>query len=215
MAQIIPAIIPKSQENLIQILSLVSSFTHSVQVDIVDGEFVPFVSWPYTENASLSELALVIKDFDVEIDFMILGPELVVEEYLKAGVTSIVVHLESTKNLDKILALKEKYSFKLGLSIGNDTNLSILTEAIEVADYVQLMGIQHIGSQGQPFDIRVLDRIRELKSRYPTLPISIDGSVNMETASLLVQAGADRLVSGSAVLKAEDPQIAYKLLKSL
>jgi ribulose-phosphate 3-epimerase len=77
------------------------------------------------------------------------------------------------------------------------------------------MGIHNIGSQGQPFDTEVLERIKELKNLFPELTISIDGSVNEKTIPLLRAAGADRFVSGSAILNTEDPVAAYERLSRL
>ncbi len=212
MNVIIPAIIPKDASHLQDTLTRVRPFTRSVQVDIVDGVFVPFTSWPYSSESEIAHLRTLIEGFDVEVDLMLMEPETVVEEYVKAGVRSVVVHLESTQKLAEIIALKNTYTFKLGFSINNDTHLSVLTDVLVSADYVQLMGIAHIGSQGQPFDTRVLARISELKSMYPELLISIDGSVNASSLPRLVEAGARRFVSGSAILMHDSPQEAYDAL---
>ena len=77
------------------------------------------------------------------------------------------------------------------------------------------MGIKEIGSQGQPFDERVLSRIRELKSIAPAILVSIDGSVTTETLPRLKEAGALRFISGSAILKAEEPREAFDALLRL
>jgi len=215
MTQIIPAVIPKSLEHLTTTLATIASFTHDVQIDIVDGKFVPFTSWPYTEKTSPRDMKRLIQDFVVEVDLMIHGSEHVIEEYAEAGVKRVVVHLESTLNLKAILALKEKYAFELGFSISNDTDIRALTSVIHFADYVQLMGLAKIGSQGQPFDTRVLTRIAELKDLYPSTPISIDGSVNTETLPQLRDAGADRFVAGSSILSADEPHVAYASLVAL
>src|SRR5690606_8604221 len=112
-----------------------------------------------------------------------------------------------------IVALKRTYPFQLGFSIGNDTPLETLEAVIGYADYIQLMGIATIGAQGQPFDERVIERIRTFSDAHAaTLPISIDGSVNADTLPRLVEAGADRAVVGSAILGAADPRVAYEAL---
>ncbi len=215
MSQIIPAIIPTSLEHLSSVLTIIAPFTHEVQIDIVDGKFVPFTSWPYTENASPEDMKTLIQDFVVEVDLMIQGAEEMVPAYAEAGVKRIVVHLESALNLPAIMRLKEKYAFELGFSIDNDTDMRALTSVIAMADYVQFMGIAKIGSQGQPFDTRVLERIKALKDEYPATLISIDGSVNTETVPLLCQAGADRFVAGSSIINADDPHSAYATLASI
>ena len=215
MPSVIPAIIPESREYLEKTLSLVGTFTHEVQIDIVDGTFVPFRSWPYGEGEAIGELESLIKDFNVEVDLMVKEPEKVIESYLQVGVRKIVIHLESTTKLKDIIVFKERYDFRVGFSINSDTDVHVLTEAMANADYVQLMGIAHIGSQGQPFDTRVLTRITELLKMNPNLLISIDGSVNLDTLPQLYIAGARRFVAGSSILKAGDPKRAYETLRAL
>ncbi len=215
MSPIVPAVIPTSSKDIARTIELVTPFTHEVQIDIVDGIFVPFTSWPYGMEASIADLERYTKEYIVEVDLMLMEPERVILEYVNAGARMVVVHLESVHDLASIVALRKERDFKLGFSINNDTPLSVLTDVIHDADYVQLMGIAHIGSQGQPFDERVLERITALRQMFPTLLISIDGSVNAETVGRLGHAGADRCVSGSAILKQEHPEEAFNALVSL
>lgn len=215
MNRIVPAIIPESLEHLRETLALVKPFTREVQVDVVDGQFVPFTSWPYLPGASIGDLALFTPTFTIEVDLMIQRPEEVIPAYRRAGVRKVVVHVESTENLPRVFTQRRELGFELGLSVGNDTPLSAITDHWGSFDYVQLMGIAKIGSQGQPFDERVLGRIAELRNRYPDLIVSIDGSVNGETLPRLIGAGASRCVSGSAVLRAENPQATYTAFTKL
>lgn len=215
MSPIVPAVIPTSFADIVSTLNRISSFTHEVQIDVVDGKFVPYTSWPYCDGAHIADLAQITKEYITEMDLMIMEPEQVFHEYVATGVRRIVVHLESVHDLAPILSLRKEHDFKLGFSINNDTPLSTLTDVIDSADYVQLMGIAHIGVQGQPFDEQVLSRITELRKAYPALLISIDGSVNADTVGRLAHAGADRCVSGSAILKQEHPEEAFDSLVSL
>ncbi len=215
MHPIVPAIIPESFEILSKTLRSMAPWAHEVQVDIVDGIFVPFTSWPYQGEGDITALRTCTEEFLIEVDLMVMKPEEVVEAYLRAGVRRIVIHLESTNAIAEIRALKDRYDFRLGLSISNTTNLSILLSALQYGDYVQLMGIHDIGSQGQPFDGTVLTRIAELKRHTPDLLISIDGSVNEKTIPELLVAGADRFVSGSAILKSDNPERAFQKLTDL
>jgi ribulose-phosphate 3-epimerase len=214
MASVVPAVIPESEAHLTDTLSAVLPWSPEIQVDIVDGLFVPHTSWPY-KGGAVHALSAFSNTIIIEVDLMVQEPETVVESYLQAGVKRVVVHLESVKNLAVIVALKQKYPFLLGFSIGNDTPLETLQNVVGYADYVQLMGIASIGAQGQSFDTRVLDRIRAVRHAHGTLPISIDGSVNTATIEALVEVGADRLVSGSAILSADEPDRAYQTLAHL
>jgi len=212
MSPIVPAVIPDSLQSLKDFTEKVLPFTHEIQVDIVDGAFVPFTSWPYHEGDSISDIKDLCENFLVEADLMIQDPEGTAEEYLQAGVRRLIVHIESTDSIREIHALKRHYDFRLGLSLNNDTELEKLIHVIEYADYVQCMGIKDIGSQGQPFDERVLLRVKELKTKFKKLLVSIDGSVNMETLPRIIEAGVDRCAVGSALLKADNIKQAYQTM---
>jgi ribulose-phosphate 3-epimerase len=132
------------------------------------------------------------------------------ENYLKMGARRIVFHIEAVGDLGEFKEFLEgidlyvRENVDLGIAINNDTSLDTILPLISNVDYVQCMGIKQIGKQGEMFDERVLERIKELKAQFPELIISIDGSVNEETAPRLLQAGADRLVIGSAIWESED-----------
>jgi ribulose-phosphate 3-epimerase len=210
---IVPAVIPQSFDHLRDALLSVSSFAHEVQVDIVDGRFVPFTSWPYRGSGSVMLLKEFSDDFILEVDLMIQDPMSALPLYIDAGVKKVVVHLESVTDLTAIRMHQAKHGYMLGLSVTNDTPLTVLTDVLKPTDYVQLMGIRKIGSQGQPFDEEVLSRIKILRSAYPKMTISIDGSVNQNTIARLREAGANRFVSGSAIFDAPDPRVAYEALR--
>ena len=213
--KIIPAIIPISKRHLDTTLRTFADFAEEVQVDIVDGFFAGPPSWPYNQDCS-PETSLFNTMFDtvpVELDLMIKNPEETMDMWVTTGAKKIVVHVESTNKLTDILEYSATRPFHLGLSFNNDTDLALLdTLDRTLVDYVQLMGIKEIGAQGQPFDRRVLERIALIREKYPQLPISIDGSVNLDTIDDFARSGATRFVSGSAILKANDPEDAYSEL---
>ncbi len=215
MNHVVPAIIPESIRHLEETLELVHGFAHEVQVDVVDGVFVPFTSWPYHDGEHIEDLFEYAHHFRIEVDLMLEEPETVISEYVRAGVRDIVVHLESVTDFERVVALKRELGFRLGLSMNNDSPLSLIIERIQHADYVQFMGIAHIGSQGQPFDERVLTHILALKQKFPDMPVSVDGSVNADTIPKLRDAGVVRFISGSAIVKATNPDEAYRTLDSL
>lgn len=206
---IIPAIIPASLSELKAVLEKVS-FASTVQIDVVDGKFVPFTSWPYEPTGSPSEAADLLASHDAEIDLMVEDPIKAGREWLQAGARGLVFHLESLQDPKEALALADEFSFDLGLSINNDTPIETLYPYIQSADFVQVMGIAKIGQQGQPFDDRSLERVAELSALFPELTISVDGGVSESTIKNLKTAGATRFVVGSVILKADDPESKYK-----
>ena len=228
MTEIIPALMPKHFEELEDKLSLVDGLASMVQLDVMDGDFVDNVSWPYVAGGKKKghseyerhfvDIVAEHEDFplwetvDFEVDLMISSPENAWRDWVAAGAKRIIIHLESMKD-DAALVnlLKEmraevpiKESF-LHVEIGVAINPSTPNETIyplieaELVDFVQFMGIERIGFQGEKFDERVLDKIRDVRTRFPDVTISVDGSVNADTAPELVAAGADRLAVGSAI----------------
>lgn len=228
MGVIVPAILPSSREDLEGKLSLLAGLTDSVQIDVVDGKFASPATWPYVgDSQRLAErfeegtMLPALGRFSLEIDLMVERPEDVVGLWIAAGAQRITVHLESTERLKDIVEdLSVRYGhakdfapglISFGLSIGNDTDISALDPYMEHVDYVQFMGISEIGKQGQPFDLRVLSRVRTFRQKYPDMVIQVDGAVSAATAAQLLDAGVDRLVVGSALWKA--PSLRDEILR--
>lgn len=219
MAEIVPAIMPKDYADLQTKVGQVVSAVQSVQIDIMDGVFVPGQTWPFANPADTDFSALVKGDkglpfwenVDYEFDLMIANPEEYISDFVALGASRIVIHLES---LDDPLASLEHISDRYGkgagviellLAIGVQTHLDALAPLIPLISGLQMMGIAEIGKQGEPFVEEVVERVQQIKERYPELLVSVDGGVNDEYAGALVEAGADRLVSGSFIFAAEDP----------
>jgi len=210
---VVPALIPASEADLKESLKKIA-WSSEVQIDVVDGKAVPFVSWPYEPQGEPISIKGDIAGFTVEVDLMTENPLPAAKKWLEAGVDMLVFHLENISLADFSFFTKET-KVSVGISALNDTSFSELCEYVQEADYVQLMGIAEIGTQGQPFDERVLERIKKIKELFPQKPISIDGSVNEETIKRLVEAGASRLIVGSAITKKPDTFSAYENLCSL
>jgi len=215
MRKVVPAVIPTSKRHLDTTLEKCADFADEVQVDIVDGVFAGEASWPYNQNIPLDTCIVDINfhEIPVELDLMIQNPEETLPLWIQTGAKKIVIHANSTQKLPDIVEDCAARAVHLGIALTNDTDLSVL-ESVDMqhVDYIQLMGIETIGLQGQSFDTRVLDRIREIKNLYPQTPISIDGSVNQQTIAKLAEAGADRFVSGSAILKSDNWGVIYDAL---
>jgi ribulose-phosphate 3-epimerase len=213
MIPIVPAIIPTSAAHLMSVLSKLH-FSPEIHVDVVDGKFVPFTSWPYQSSGSPKEVATETDAFTLEVDLMVENPLVAADEWLKAGADMLVFHVE-TITPEAFARFADSTKISVGISIKNGTPLTEIDAYMESAEYIQLMGIAEIGSQGQSFDERVLTRIEQMRLKYPTHSITIDGSVNSETIVRLAEAGAHRFICGSAITKAEDPARAHAALAAL
>ncbi len=207
---IVPAVIPESEAELIAFTKSLR-FSHELHVDVVDGKFVPAISWPYEPWGEPIALKPHTDGYTLEVDLMVADPYNAANAWIKAGADMLVFHVE-TIDLPSFIDFSNFEDVSLGISFSGDTPLSAIVPYMEYADYVQVMGIHSIGTQGQPFDESVL---QEIKILDPNIPVSVDGSVNKETIKRLVQAGADRLIVGSAIVKQPDLEAAYRELVAL
>lgn len=229
--EVIPAILPRDFAELKEKLARVASVVSLVQIDVCDGKFVPSRTWPYGKYDDNFEKILgeeegmpYWEDLDFEIDLMVKNPEEVIADWVRAGARRIVVHFESLPDFGKFLewwaaqygTMEDSLvSVELVLAIGLETEISKILPYLNRVSAVELMGIARIGYQGESFDPRVLSQISTLRKSWPNGTISVDGGVNFETAPLLIKAGADRLISGSAVFESENIIDAIRRLQSL
>lgn len=204
---IIPAIIPTSVADLAATIHSLGPVPE-LHVDVVDGQFVSFRSWPYiTPDSPLSALS-ILAPYTLEVDLMVLDPVAAAADWMRVGADRLVFHTESI-SVTAFKRFSEETSITVGIAALNDTPFAELEAYVPYADFVQVMGIAAIGAQGQPFDERVIERIARLRSIYPQLAISLDGSVNASTLARLLALGLDRYIMGSAIVQAENPATAY------
>jgi ribulose-phosphate 3-epimerase len=228
MSAIVPAILPTSLEDLSDKLAKLSGHTDRVQIDIVDGHFAAPATWPYTAdghafNTEVAAGGLLpnVGEFQFEIDVMVRDPEIVSGIWIDAGASTLTLHVESTRYLAKAVNdLRTIYGhdkgfapnlLSVGLALNIDTDTNILEPYIDQIDYVQFMGIARIGHQGEPFDPRVLRKIKAFRTKHPEMLIQVDGGVSLNTAPELLSVGVSRLVVGSDLWKA--PDLDAELLK--
>jgi ribulose-phosphate 3-epimerase len=239
MVEVTPAILEADLESLRGRMAQISGLSSTVQIDICDGKFVGNKTWPYVKGGMEEFARITAEDegfpfwdsLDFEIDLMVRHPESIIEDWIKAGAKSIVLHIESAPNILEIIeklreeygtAKDEAFGLQIGIALGvnapNEEVFEILNMVDEdgdsIVDFVQFMGIEQVGFQGQEFDERVLEKISDLRNLYPNIQISVDGGVNLDNAADLISAGATRLVSGSAIFESDDIAEAIDNLKN-
>jgi len=228
MTQIIPAILAKDINDLRQKIANVVNMAHIVQIDICDGKFVESTSWPMQRD-DIESTSLILEEeeglpywenLDFEFDLMVKDSIKQFDFFVRLGAKRIIFHLEAEneEELKDFINSIDPYTrenLEIGIAINTTTDIKRLEPFINSIDFVQCMGIEHLGFQGEPFDERVLVQISELKTKYPDLIISVDGSVNEETAPRLVEAGAERLVAGSVLMRSFDVRETMKELEEL
>lgn len=221
--EIIPAIMPKGFDDLAQHVEKVAAFVDFVQIDIMDGEFVEAKSWPFFPKDKLSAEELMDGKISLpdsakikyEFDLMVRAPEKDLKKFVSLGASRVIIHANSIENIELFEKEIEKIGVEWGIAFLPTDNLESWREIIKKADFVQLMGIENIGYQGQSFDPRVLDAVKNVREIKSDAIISIDGGVNLETARELALAGANRLVSGSTIFGANAPEVAIEDLKRI
>ena len=225
MTEIIPAIMPKSFEEVDVFAKKLTGLVDVIQLDIMDGVFVPEKTWPYSSDEELAIFVKktknlpLLKEINYEIDLMVADPVGIFKKWSEVGAKRIIIHIESVKNIEEFFTLpffnKNHESFlEIGIAINIDTDTEVLCPHMDKIDFIQYMGIAKIGYQGFPFDERVIDKIQNLRENYPDIIISIDGGVSFETAPQIVLAGVNRMVSGSTILNSEDKKETIKKLRN-
>ena len=217
--EIIPAILPQDYAEVLDKVDKVKGLISNIQIDICDGYFVPSFTWPYKKHDDSFEKMLHEEiglpdwqDIEYEFDLMVDKPEEKVESFVQIGASRIIIHAESKGDVvGAINFLQGKVEVGLALNIA--TPISAIEPFKDMIQFIQCMGINRVGYQGQSFEPKVLDKIREIREKYPDIMISVDGAVSLETAPQLLDAGADRLVVGSAIFNDENPgEVISKLL---
>ncbi len=222
--EVFPSLPARSFEELETKIGKVRGAVSAFQIDVSDGEFVPQRSWPLTENdEDRARFARIVAHEErlpcadvmaFEVHFMSHHPEQMIPDWIEAGAIRALIHVEAKHDFPACVVAAEG-KMELGVSLLMDTPLSRIADYLPHIRVVQLMGIATIGVQGQPFDPRVLDRVREVRERYPDVIIEIDGAVSMDTAPALIAAGATRLAPGSYVLSAEDSVAAVRAIEGI
>ena len=182
-------------------------------IDIMDGVFVPNISFGMPVLKSINQYAT--KTLDVHL--MIVNPEKYIEKFAELGSDILTIHYEVSKDtLSESLKSIKNNGMKAGVAINPDTDISVLEKYIKEIDLVCVMGV-FPGFSGQAFIEATYDRckaVKELinKHKSSTL-IEVDGGVTLDNAKKLIECGADVLVSGSHVFKAENPKEIISKLK--
>jgi len=204
MIQIAPSMLAADFLHLEKDVQLVNEYADIFHLDIMDGTFVPNISYGFPVVEAISSIA--VKPLDVHL--MIVNPEKYVERFAKVGASMISFHLNATEDPAAVLRDIRSLGVKAGLVINPDIPVESLYPYLKDADFILLMSV-FAGFGGQKFIEDTYVRIRTLREEIARqgldLPIEVDGGVGPANAKALIEAGAEILVAGSAVFKAEDP----------
>lgn len=183
-----------------------------LHLDIMDGVFVPNISFGFPVIESIKDLCK--KPLDVHL--MIVEPGKFVSRFAKAGANIINVHYETCPHLHRTIQSIKNEGVKAAVTLNPHTPVCLLQDIVRDVDMVLLMSVNP-GFGGQKFIEGCLDKVSELKElilrKNSQAEIEVDGGVNLETGKALVERGADVLVAGNYVFKSPDPVAAIAALK--
>lgn len=204
MVQIAPSMLAADFLHLEKDVELVNRYADIFHLDIMDGTFVPNISYGFPIVEAIARKA----EKPLDAHLMIVHPEKYVDRFAKVGVDMLSFHLNAVENAGQVLAQIRAARMKPGLAINPDIPVSRLFPYLDQCDYIVLMSV-FAGFGGQKFIEATYDRLaavkEEVRRQGVDCLIQVDGGVSAVNAARLVENGADILVAGSAVFKAADP----------
>ena len=234
MRDIVPAILEKDFGEIKNKLTFLRGKAKCVQLDFCDGVYVKNQTWPFVlghlggfedfdfQKIINEEEGLPYwEDFDFEFDLMMADAVENFDIYMKLGPKRMIFHLGAQKNLEEFehflegLDMYIRDNVEIGLAFKPSDDLATVSRLSHKVDFLQCMGIDEDGFQGEKFDEKVIENIKFLKNNLPGIVISVDGGINLENAQDLLDAGADRLTVGSSIWKNGDPIGALQDFQSL
>lgn len=184
------------------IKSIADAGVQWVHVDVMDGVFVPQISFGMPVMASIRKDTSLF--FDTHL--MIVEPERYIDDFKKAGADGLTIHVEATKNVRECLESIRKAGMKAGLSLNPETDVKEVMDFVADCDLILVMSV-HPGFGGQKFIPETLDKVRILRKEInkvnPSCRLEIDGGINCENVKEVIEAGIDTVVAGTAVFKGD------------
>ncbi len=204
--KIIPAIIANSQKELEEKINKVKDFVDIIQLDFMDGIFVP-------NNSIDFDFKIPFSKCKFEAHLMVQYPLEWIEKHFKK-VDMILVHFESSKNLKKIIDIVKEKNKQIGLVLNPETPIEYIEKYLDEIDQVLIMTVNP-GFYGSPFLYKTIDKIKKLRKKYPDLDIEVDGGVTDKTIESVYDAGANLFVSGSYIIKSDNVKKAVSELAGI
>lgn len=212
MAKIAPSLLSADFTKLGEEVKEIESVgTEILHIDIMDGHFVPNLTFGYSMVKALRP----ISDMVYDVHLMMTNPLSYIENFAKAGSDIITVHTECDDDINECLALIHKCGVKAGLSVKPKTSPDALFPYLDKLEHILVMTVEP-GFGGQSMMPECLDKIAVIKAecarRGLDIPVMIDGGVNAANIKTAAGAGADMMVAGNAVFGAKDRAAAFKAL---
>ncbi|MCX7831677.1 MAG: hypothetical protein N2440_02110 [Actinobacteria bacterium] len=205
--EIVPAILAEDEESFFSLTKTAAEFAHRLQFDFMDGVFVP------SKSVQVSTLKNLAKKFDLskielEAHLMVLNPEKYADELVESGVRTVIFHVEAVESPKKTSLFFKSKGLDVGIALNPETPNEAVEKIINVFDFIMFMTVKP-GFYGSPLEIDAIRKMKDFALNHPDVLIAVDGGVKMDNLELFIDAGARRICVGSAIMKAENPKLAY------
>jgi ribulose-phosphate 3-epimerase len=207
-SKVVPAILVDDPAALESMVRQAETYTDYVQVDMMDGQFVP------SRSIALEHLADLQPKLEWEAHIMVLHPEDYLDGLYKAGAQRVVFHYESTSSPREVISRMRDLGLGVGLAVSPETPVADVLPLANEVDSVLFLSV-HPGFYGAPFLPEVLDKIKEFRSARPGVETGIDGGVKEHNIMSIARTGVDLIYVGSAILLQPDPAESFRRLSAL
>ncbi|HIE66087.1 MAG: ribulose-phosphate 3-epimerase [Nitrospira sp.] len=171
-----------------------------IHIDVMDGRFVPNL----TIGPLIVDAVRKVTTLPLDVHLMIVEPDNLIPEFIKAGADSVTVHVEACPHLHRTIQMVKQHGARAGVSLNPATPISSVEEILGEIDLLLIMSVNP-GFGGQAFIPRVLNKIREARTeidaRHLKIDLEVDGGVKVENTQMLAKAGVDVFVAGSAIFQ--------------
>ncbi|MBI2117773.1 ribulose-phosphate 3-epimerase [Candidatus Peregrinibacteria bacterium] len=206
-----PSILSADRRKLAEEIRSVEHSADWLQIDVMDGIFVPNKAFP------IEEVREIRTSLPLDIHLMVADPAAALQDFLALQPKNITFHAEAVKSIDSRRALIEaihRGGATAGIALDPSTPLSEAENILQEVDLVLVMTVVP-GAGGQMFLPETLAKVRTLRARFPTLMIQVDGGINPATAKQCIEAGATNLVAGTSIFGSDDREAAIFELRNV
>lgn len=206
--RVVPAILTNEAEKVKEMAIVVEGVADWVQVDIMDGEFVP------SHSIGWQDLKAAVLPFNWEAHLMVREPESYFSGVKSAGAKRVIFHFEATADPVGVIAAAREQELSVGMAINPETEVMAVTGFLPLLDNVLLLSV-HPGFYGAKYIPEVVAKVVQLREQAPDISIGIDGGIKEENILEVAAGGVDDICVGSGIFRTKDPAAAYLQLQRM
>jgi len=202
--KIVPSILAEKPEDFLLRIKQAESFTDYVQIDLMDGVFVPSKSFPP------GEINLLATALSFELHLMCEDPASLMKLVDNRRLKKVIYHIEAVADHLAFINGMKTRGLEVGLAVKPETGIEKFKDIVEYLDTLLFMTVDP-GRYGSPFKPEVLVKVAESKKLFPGVTISVDGGISLDNLHFLIDAGVDYACVGSRIFLAGMPENNYRL----